>query len=208
MRVFGRSGALAANLAPVGAAPSPRTSRASKARSHSRRGRRSYQSHSELAAPSKNRQFSVGAAPSPRMAPARKKARSHSRRGAAPTKATPSQLLQAKSFAARAPLLPKPLRVSCSKQKPAVGRGALAEATKPNVAVRSPFPPRRGGKGAGGIGGEKTPWPRPKTPHKKGTQPQLQHKARSHRPSLYCPHPWKPSSTTSCTCSLCLSTVC
>ena len=38
-----------------------------------------------------------------------------------------------------------------------VAGGAVAGATKPNVAVRSPFPPRRGGKGVGGIGGEKKP---------------------------------------------------
>ena len=38
-------------------------------------------------------------------------------------------------------------------RKQADARGALAEAKQPNVAVSSPFPPRRGGKGAGGIGG-------------------------------------------------------
>ena len=45
--------------------------------------------------------------------------------------------------------------------------GAAAEATKPNVAVRSPFPPRRGGKGAGGIGGEKNHQDRAQKHHKK-----------------------------------------
>ncbi len=37
----------------------------------------------------------------------------------------------------------------------AAASGAIVEAKKPNVAVSSPFPPRWGGKGAGGIGGEK-----------------------------------------------------
>jgi len=40
-----------------------------------------------------------------------------------------------------------------SQSSTEVASGALAVATKPNVAVRSPFLPRRGGKGAGGIGG-------------------------------------------------------
>ena len=41
-----------------------------------------------------------------------------------------------------------------SQASEAVASGALAETQKPNVAVRSPFPPRWGGKGAGGIGGK------------------------------------------------------
>ena len=45
-------------------------------------------------------------------------------------------------------------RCAASQLSTAVASGALAGAKKSNVAVRSPFLPRRGGKGAGGIGGE------------------------------------------------------
>jgi len=44
-----------------------------------------------------------------------------------------------------------------SQHYQAVASGALAEAKKPNVAVRSPSPPRWGGEGAGGCGGARTP---------------------------------------------------
>ncbi len=43
---------------------------------------------------------------------------------------------------------------SLAQRAATVASGALAEATKSNVAVSSPFPPRRGGKGVGGIGGD------------------------------------------------------
>ena len=45
-------------------------------------------------------------------------------------------------------------RCAASQLSTAVASGDLAGAKKSNVAVLSPFLPRRGGKGAGGIGGE------------------------------------------------------
>ena len=60
--------------------------------------------------------------------------------------------LAAAEIRGEAPLLP------ITKYQMVVAGGALAEATKPNVAVRSPFPPRWGWKGGrGDRGGKHTP---------------------------------------------------
>ena len=49
-------------------------------------------------------------------------------------------------------------KLAASQISTEVASGAVAGAKKPNVAVRSLFLPRRGGKGAGGIGGESKPF--------------------------------------------------